>query len=120
MNLTDDPKLEYTSGTFMQLASIIDPQAVADMNNIRWYYHAPPLVRYDMVKDAGKIVGIVITDDDTDTLRWLPEGVRKILDAIVFLYRNLKRAEDRAAASETRAKPSDSMRSLNSPVWVMA
>jgi len=96
MNLTDDPKLEYTSGTFMQLASIIDPQAVADMNNIRWYDHTPPLVRYDMVKDAGKIVGIVITDDYSDTLRWLPEGVRKILDAIVFLYRNLKRPEDKA------------------------
>ena len=84
-NLTDDPNLEYTSGTFMQLASIIDPQAVADMNNIRWYDHTPPLVRYDMVKDAGKIVGIVVTDDYPDTLRWLPEGVRKILDAIVFL-----------------------------------
>jgi hypothetical protein len=97
----------------MQLASIIDdPQAFADMNNIRWQDHTPPLVRYDMVKDAGKIVGIVVTDDYTDTLRYVPEGVRKILDATVFLYRNLKRAEDKAAWTN------DEDKSLLSGPWL--
>jgi len=101
-NLTD---VEYTSGTFMQLASIIDdPQAVEDMNGIRWYDHTPPLVRYDMVRDAGKIVAIVVTDDHPGTLRWLPELVRRILDASVFLYRNLKHEEDKAAWTNDQKK----------------
>ncbi len=48
-----------------------------------------------MVRDGDKIIGIVATDTHPDTLRYIPNKVREYLDAITFLYTQLKRDEDR-------------------------